>query len=284
MTRCVMVDLKCNSKVWNSAELFRYNASMYSPFPGMDPYLEQPDIWADVHTGLISELRRYLAPKLAPDYYVAVERGTYTQHIDEAVFFGRPDLSIYMDEPGQREPALPLAGVGVVDILLPVEEEVKRAFLRIRRVDSKEVVTVIELLSPANKIKGKGRTQYVEKRQKIFETLTNLVEIDLLRIGAPMAFVTRQPMKSDYRILVSRSHQRPRGQLYPFSMRDTIPSFSLPLLPGENEPLVELNQILHELYDIARYDLQIDYSRPPSPVLKGEDKVWAKECIKAVQR
>jgi len=44
-----------------------------SPFPGMDPYLEAPTIWPDVHTSLMSIFREQLTPLLAPKYLAELE-------------------------------------------------------------------------------------------------------------------------------------------------------------------------------------------------------------------
>ncbi|PMP78940.1 MAG: hypothetical protein C0183_15255, partial [Roseiflexus castenholzii] len=47
---------------------------MHSPFPGMDPFLEAPDLWPDVHTRLIVGISDVLAEKLSPRFIVAVEQ------------------------------------------------------------------------------------------------------------------------------------------------------------------------------------------------------------------
>lgn len=43
---------------------------MPSPFPGMDPYLESPDLWPDVHLELIRDIRAALNPHVLPKYNV----------------------------------------------------------------------------------------------------------------------------------------------------------------------------------------------------------------------
>ncbi len=43
---------------------------MRPPFPGMDPWLENPIIWPGVHNWLITAIADDLAPKLAPRYFV----------------------------------------------------------------------------------------------------------------------------------------------------------------------------------------------------------------------
>ena len=60
-------------------------------------------------------------------------------------------------------------------------------------------------------------------------------------------------------------------------MREAIPVFPLPLRKDEEEPPVKLGEILHALYERARFDLRLDYSRPPVPPLSEEDAAWANE-------
>lgn len=107
-----------------------------------------------------------------------------------------------------------------------------------------------------------------------------LVEVDLLRAGDPMPMrISGNGGRSDYRILVSRSNDRPLADVYRFGVRDSIPDSPVPLRAGEPEPVVAVNQILHELYDRAGYDLAIDYSRPPVPPLSDDDAAWAASLL-----
>jgi hypothetical protein len=62
-------------------------------------------------------------------------------------------------------------------------------------------------------------------------------------------------------------------------VRDPIPTFALPLLPGDTEPTVDLGVVLHALYDRARFDLRLDYTRPPVPPLAGDDAAWARALM-----
>ena len=88
-------------------------------------------------------------------------------------------------------------------------------------------------------------------------------------------------VQSDYRILVSRGTQRPRALLIAFTLRQPIPTFTLPLVPGDDEPEVALNRILHVLYRRARFDLRLDYTQLPVPPLARADAAWAQELITA---
>lgn len=252
---------------------------MPTPFPGMDPYLERSGLWPDVHNGLIAALRDYLAPRLRPRYFVSIEERTYTVAPDDLVFSGRADVAVVERKPINSDDALEADADGAVIVEVPLLDEVRETFLEIRSTANERVVTVLEILSPANKRAGSGREQYVEKRLGIFGTRTHLVEIDLLRAGEPMP-VLGWGGQSDYRILVSRGDRRPRAQLLPFGVRQPMPNFTLPLLRGDDEPKVELGALLHALYDRAGYDLRIDYRTEPEPALDGEDAAWADELLR----
>ena len=55
--------------------------------------------------------------------------------------------------------------------------------------------------------------------------------------------------KTDYRILVSRSHTRPQAELYGFNLQQLVPAFHLPLQSGDTEPEIRLKPILDDIYD-----------------------------------
>lgn len=258
---------------------------MPSPFPGMDPYLEQDNLWRDVHLALISAIQRALAPAIAPRYYVALDERVYLSVGDPTTYVGRPDASLIRKrrrpERVVKEAAAVFASGLPVTVELPLPDEVRERFLEIREAATHELVTVIELLSPTNKSRSDGRSQYVKKRLQVLHSATSLVEIDMLRGGEPMPMANLP--QSDYRILVSRAWERPVGQLYPFGLRDPIPEVPIPLRAGEPEPKLNLNQLLHELYDQVRYDLRIDYHQEPDPPLREEDAAWVDRLLREVK-
>ena len=244
---------------------------MRSPFPGMDPYLEHPSLWPDVHNSLIVALAHDLAQRIAPRCYTRIQERTH--EIELAV----PSFNRAIDEVALAPKGTDGFGTTVENVFVDVIDE---SYLEIHETVTKRVVTVVELLSPGNKLHAKGRAEYEEKRADILSSRTNLIEIDLLRAGRPMPLGGR-PIESDYRILVSRAATRPRAHLYPFNLRDAIPVFTLPLLPNDEEPEVELGRILHALYERARYDLSLDYAQPPVPPIHEDDVEWARELIAA---
>jgi hypothetical protein len=246
----------------------------------MDPYLEHPALWPDVHNSIIGALRDELSPRLRPRYYVALERRMYSLKPDDLAFIGRPDVAVVSRSTQPHGGRKVQSRAGVLEVEVPMIDEVGETFLEVHEVGTGQVVTILELLSPANKLHARGRKEYEEKRDQVFQSRTSLVEIDLLRSGDPMPIVGGS-VTSDYRILVSRGSQRPRAHLHAFNVRDPLPSFSLPLAPGDAEPTVELDTVFHDLYERASFDLRLDYSQRPVPPLSEDDAVWAERLIES---
>jgi Protein of unknown function (DUF4058) len=247
---------------------------MNAPFPGMDPYLESPALWPDVHNRLIVALADSLGALLALRYYVSLQERIQMVRPDDQLLIGIPDLSVVAHLPRPAINNHAVADVDVVEVTFEMDE-LREAYLEIYNSDTREVVTIIELLSPINKQGSRGRREYEDKRDAVLGSLTSFVEIDLLRAGKPMPVFNQR--ESDYRICLARGMERRRGWLYPFGVRKPIPPIALPLLPGDTEPIINLTSLLHETYQRARYDLQIDYSKPPTPPLSDADAAWARE-------
>ncbi|GET43099.1 DUF4058 family protein [Microseira wollei] len=255
---------------------------MPSPFPGMNPYLENPDLWSEVHHRLITAIAIALSSNLSLRYRVAIEKRTYLNDGEESVSVAIPDVSVYSQSstPVQTSSTATLpAQAESVAVIIPLPEEMREGYLEIREVETGDVITVIEVLSPTNKRAGRGRKAYNTKRLEVLSTPTHLVEIDLLRSGKPMRILSDIP-KTDYRILICPGNRRPHAQLYAFNVRQEMPKFLLPLQPGDTEPLVDLQSLLVEVYEQARFDMAIDYRREPVPPLKEEDRIWADALLR----
>lgn len=250
----------------------------------MNPYLENPDLWTEVHHLLISILAETLNPQLLPKYRAAIEKRVYLSG-EEALLVGIPDVTVERRSPNPAQSELPpqsedAASRGSVatlpspvQVTVPIPLEMREGYLEIREVATREVVTVIELLSPSNKRPGRGRTTYLTKRQNTLASATHWVEIDLLRAGEPMPILGTVPV-SDYRILVSRGDRRPQADLFAFNLPDPIPEFPLPLRSGDREPTIHLHSLLAQIYDRAGYAIVLDYNQEPIPPLSESAHAW----------
>ncbi|WP_019501275.1 DUF4058 family protein [Pseudanabaena sp. PCC 6802] len=244
---------------------------MRNPFPGMNPYLEQPDLWHQVHNRLIVAIADDLTPKIVPKYRVSIEERVYTS-VDNLVIAGIADVAV-TNRSFQNSGTATLNLTEPRKVKLPIPEEVTERFLEVRSTQGhKSVVTVIEILSPKNKRSKEGRFAYESKRHKILSSATHLVEIDLLRLGEAMPLL--EVFDTNYRILVSRSYQRPDADLYAFNLSNPIPAFPIPLDVGEIEPIIDLQRLLNEVYERARFDLAIDYGRSLKPELSSQETEW----------
>jgi len=255
---------------------------MSFPFPGMDPWLERRGLWPDVHDSLIMTLRRMLVPLVSPKYYIAARQRTVFAVESTDLDFIVPDVSVAQTDAGavnMKWESTVLAEPTLVEV--PVREKIPEDYLEIVEASTHEVITVIEILSLSNKISGRDRRAYEYKRERIFQTPTHLVEIDLLRDGEPMPFTFLQTNGrfNHYRILIKRGDRGRRAHLYPFNVREAIPVFALPLQPEDHEPPVRLGEALKQTYDEYRYDLRLNYNEPPEPPLSDTDAQWAAEIL-----
>lgn len=256
-----------------------------SPFPGMNPYLEHPDRWSSIHNRLIVALADWLTPQLLPRYQVDIDKRVYEVIGLNTLLVGRPDVTVQRPQSARDRGDVPVSMVSPatpVPVRVPLGEEVREAYLEVKEVATQQVITAIEILSPTNK-RGEGRQKYLKKRQQVLNSQTHLVEIDLLRDGEPL------PMagiigSSDYRILVSRSPQRPIADLYGFDLPDPIPPIPIPLQLGEVEPVVDLGELLGEVYGRSGYDTFIDYHQDPLPPLSEQSLAWLDRWLQQHQR
>jgi hypothetical protein len=235
----------------------------------MNPFLETPELWSEFHSRMIVAIADALDEHLSREYRVAVEKRVYLDQGDEAVLIGIPDVSLIA--PPSPTPTQTAILNTPITVEVPLEEEIQERYLEIREAATGRVVTVIELLSPKNKRSGVGRNAYMQKRQQIMSSQTHLIEIDLLRAGEPIPI--RGAVVSHYRILVSPSYSRPKAQLYAFNLRQPIPTIAVPLDRAATIPL-DLQPLLHQVYDRARFELAIDYRRSLSPQLSNDDAAW----------
>ncbi len=250
---------------------------MESPFPGMDPYLEDPAMWPDVHHRLITTIGDHIQANLSPAYRAVITPYTSLESIEIApVRHPVPDVAVLERETPQTTSGTAIA-VEAAPLTLPalMEVPVEYARIEIRTVRDQVLVTAIELLSPANKRPGiKGADAYEKKRQQIFASTAHLMEIDLLRAGQRPQLARPLPA-APYFIFLSRVERRPQIEIWPLSLREPIKLVPVPLLRPDPPVAFDLGAAIHDAYRRARYDLDIDYSAPPPPPdLAPEDAAW----------
>jgi hypothetical protein len=246
----------------------------------MNPYLEQPGVWHDFHQAYITTIRNALTPQIVPNYIAKIDDHIYVHELsaEERTFLGRSDLSLLRSSrpvksaAGARSVVAPVSG-----LITPGIDIVHESFIEIRDRETTEVITVIELLSPSNKMPGTDREQYVGKRKAILASNTHLVEIDLLR-GGPRMPVEDLPA-CDYVVMVSRSYERPKVELWPFALRDPLPLIPVPLRMDDHDATIDLSRLLQEQFDAAGYSNYI-YRTNPQPPLAASDVAWAEQLVR----
>ena len=251
----------------------------------MDPYLERPELWHGVHTSIIAGLQRWLAPRLRPEYMVRIEERMYVSEEANGEGFRQarlPDVMVLDDGAATSAPVAVVEAQhskDAIQVRLPYQDEQRQRYLEIIRVSNRQVVAVIELLSPSNKT-GAGRQAYKAKRNQVFHSMSHLVEIDLLRAGRPLPVIGDVP-PSHYRILVSNTHRTDAmADLYLCSIQSSIPRFVMPLAEASEGIGIDLKPILDEVYVLGSYDRDIDYRQDPEPPLSDADRVWLDQLLR----
>lgn len=254
---------------------------MPSPFPGMDPYLENPSTWPDLHSSLISYIREALQPQIRPKYIARIGERVALSSFRRSYI---PDVLLIRSAASPYGAAL-AGGLLVADeptTIAMLEEERRVPFLEIIHHPSGEVVTLIEVLSPANKT-GEERQKYLRKQDDIRNSQTNLVEIDLLGEGLPTTLARlatiHEPAKWRYIVSVLRNRTSGRIEAYPIPLRQRLPRCGIPLLPEDEDAVLDLPAVFTRCYDVGGYDLLIDYSQPPPVTLDSADKEWMETLL-----
>ncbi len=262
---------------------------MPSPFPGMDPHLEDPGLWPDVHAQLISEVQGELNRQITPRYVARVERRVFIlEESDPCRDLTLPAVR-FIPAGGYAAtiagPQLSRDVVPSFEVTTEIDQEIVESFVRVYDRRDRSVVTLIELLSPANKTPGSaGRRAYQEKRAEVLAAPAHFVEIDLLRTGT-RAFVLQQLPPFEYLVHVSRARVdggRRRARVWPIPIDKRLPVVPVPLRAGDADAQLDLQRVLNAAYEHARYDLDVNYAGGPVPPVKGEHADWVRSTSRDV--
>jgi hypothetical protein len=259
--------------------------SSHSPFPGLDPYLEGN--WSGIHQRMITYAADALQSRLPDDLVACVEERVYVETEDQHPRTIVPDAhvaerQIDEDRGGQIAVATEIELAESLT-LVTATVEITEGFIEIREAKGGAVVTVIEVLSPSNKLGGPGRSLYEQKQSEIVHSKTSLVEIDLIRTG-PRVFGNPsrgipETWKRDALVCVRKSWRPDEAELHRLPLRRPLPGVPIPLREADAAVVLDLQAIHDQCYRNGRYDRRIDYSVPPEPPLADEDAKWAKELL-----
>lgn len=228
---------------------------MPSPFPGMDPYLEDPAFWSDFHARFLTYLSDAINERLPDNYEARIDRDPFA--------------------PGTSPSGGGTATIEAVRIPLTRRRVRRKKYLKILKRPDRELVTVIELLSPSNKV-GEGRGDYLAKREQLLDQGVNLFELDLLRDGRRIPLGKPLPV-GDYFALVARGSDPTICDVYPWTVRDPLPTLPIPLKVPDPDVSVDLGAVFITAYEKGRYDRVLPRDEPPSGLLRPGDLAWVLE-------
>lgn len=239
-------------------------------FPGMNPYLEHPDLWPEIHPQFVAALADLLQKEVADRYNVIIRKRVYRVSGEDSLVVGHPSQDPSSDAVSDAQQPIPT--------YIAVPQTIQEDYIEI--VDHKigTTVTIVETLTPQKKRPGRGRENYEQRCEAIFGGDAHFVEIDLLRGWEPIS--AYGPSDMDYRVLVSRSNQRPKAEMYTWQVDAPIPPLTLPISrPQDGEDAqasctVDLKQALDDACAGSTYDFSINYERDPIPPLHPEANQW----------
>lgn len=222
---------------------------MPSPFPGMDPYLEDDKLWPEFHHALVAGLYQALLPNLVDRYRARVGQRHYV--VEQALF-----TSIIRDEHHEE-------------------------FIEVRQRSDGRLVTLLDVVSPANKTLSAARSAYLTKRQEAKNCGASLVEIDLVLQGQPTLEYSREGLPDwDYAVTVTRCTQPERFEIYTATLQKKLPRFRLPLAPDDRDSVLDLQTVFTRCYDQGAFGGKIDYDRDPVTTLADDDRKWLRDWLK----
>jgi len=268
---------------------------MKSPFPGMDPYIEDCGLWGDFHHRLISSIADALADAAPERYLVRTEERSYLVLVEsdgKTSYPFLPDVSVTAPE-GRKKTPRKRGGAAVaeaaeeaepVTMRAFIEEEHREAFVEIYEATPEQrLVTCIEVLSPSNKRPGSdGRDLYLRKRQSLLLGDANLVEIDLLRGGQRMPMLDPWP-DSPYTLMVARAKKYQLCKVWPSHFRRALPRIPVPLAKPDPDLSIDLQPMIEAIYQRSRYERSIDYTRPLNSPLGPEESAWLETQLRTRQ-
>lgn len=269
---------------------------MPSPFPGMDPFLERPEIWPDFHDRLITYICEALQPVLRPRYVALTQDRLFVVESQRPI---RPDISVFESRPhhhssGSNATSIleALAADPATSMIDFESDAIRQPYIEIIEPTSgNQVITAIEVLSPDNKTPGPGQRSYEQKQSELLASGVNLVEIDLLSTGkrtipglpdlGNIPDAVAKDLHRRYLVMVSRMQPR-FCELYGIELSQRLPRVAVPLKPSDQDVTLDLQSVFHRCYDSGPYPQLLYYDQPaPAPLSDAETALVAQALERA---
>jgi hypothetical protein len=246
----------------------------------MDPYIERPDIWPDFHDRFVTFISDELQPMLRPKYAAIVQDRLYVVESDRSIW---PDVSVVRasnDISGGA--ALTVAEPDAPAVFELAREEFREPLVHVVEASTGQIVTAIEVLSPANKTEGRGRKSYIRKRDELWAAETNLVEIDLLREGESTVMISPRKLDSlrpwSYLVTVSRVWPS-RQEVYAWPLARRLPRISVPLADGDKDVPLDLQAVFTRCWNGGPYPQLLRYDGTPPGSMSVADMAWCEKQL-----
>jgi Protein of unknown function (DUF4058) len=165
------------------------------------------------------------------------------------------------------------------------DEPTRQGFIEIFDLKSgRRVVTVIEIISPSNKVPGPGRDLYIKKQNELRQAGVSLVEIDLNRTGSRILSAPFELIPDGHRALYAacvRSGSKPLlFEYYRMPLREWLPAIPIPPRQTDRDIPLDLQSVRVECCEEGRYVDDIDYHKEPEPPLNHDDTKWADALLR----
>jgi hypothetical protein len=250
----------------------------------MDPYLEAH--WPDVHSRLVHNAANAIQQQLAGPLRARIGERLVVEEDFDQVRSIYPDIRVFERGPNGHAVAPAASGIALAEPLVVQVggDEVRQTFVEIIDVSSGgRLVSIIEFLSPSNKLPGDGQKKYRQKQREAVDAQVNLVEIDLTRGGErefvyPIVNLPRE-YQTTYLACAYRGFGSGKCEVYRLPLSERLPGIRIPLRKGDPDAALDLQSLVDQAYTDGRYD-DIDYHQACVPPLEGEDAAWADELLK----
>ena len=259
---------------------------MPSPFPGMDPFLE--DHWGDVHTSLTTYARDQIRTQLPPDLRVRVEEYVGLEIEEEGNDSNetrqKPDVLVseHWSPAGAQTSTAVMEAIADEPLIVAYPSEpdtLRRVLIHDRRGDV--LITAIEFLSPGNKY-GLARDHFRKKQRDLVAGGVNIIEIDLIRAGGWTIYPAERDVPAShadpYRIIVVRTSRGWGFECYPAPIRGKLPRIRVPLRRGDPDAVLDMQALIGQAWENGGYG-DIDYARDPLPGFEDSDRQWIRDRL-----